>query len=125
MISIDTILNLSKIFGLQTSEAGTIVVGFIFSTVWQLLDASLDDEGLLELTPEKKSRWPTKPQDMEIDGFDNHCEKRTEHLDRLQNQNTSMAIELIWQFLQNILTSKILNLAKRNMYAALFLLFQA
>ncbi|KAI5349694.1 hypothetical protein L3X38_002583 [Prunus dulcis] len=33
MISIDTILNLSKIFGLQTSEAGTIVVGFIFSTV--------------------------------------------------------------------------------------------
>ncbi|XP_016647568.1 PREDICTED: mediator of RNA polymerase II transcription subunit 33A [Prunus mume] len=115
MISIDAILNLSKIFGLQTSEAGTIVVGFIFSTVWQLLDASLDDEGLLELTPEKKSRWPTKPQDMEIDGSDNHFEKRIEHLERLQNHNTSMAIELFWQFLQNILTSKILNLAKRNM----------
>ncbi|KAL6293326.1 hypothetical protein ACE6H2_001468 [Prunus campanulata] len=115
MISIDTVLNLSEIFGLQTSEAGTIVVGFIFSTVWQLLDASLDDEGLLELTSEKKSRWPTKPQDMEIDGLDNHCEKRIEHLERLQNHNTSMAIELIWQFLQNVLTSKILNLAKRNM----------
>ncbi|XP_004298174.1 PREDICTED: mediator of RNA polymerase II transcription subunit 33A-like [Fragaria vesca subsp. vesca] len=112
MKSIDAILDLSQIFGLQTSDAGTIVVGFIFSTVWQLIDASLDDEGLLEHNdPEKKSRWVIRPQEMEIDG----CEMGNEHYERLQNQNTMMAIELITQFLQNKLTSKILNLAKQNM----------
>lgn len=117
MKSIDDILDLSQTFGLQTSDAGTIVVGFIFSTVWQLIDASLDDEGLLEHDdPEKKSRWVIKPQEMEIDGY----EKGNEHYERLQNQNTVMAIELITQFLQNKLTSKILNLAKQNMYTSLF-----
>lgn len=120
MKSIDAILDLSQIFGLQTSDAGTIVVGFIFSTVWQLIDASLDDEGLLEHNdPEKKSRWVIRPQEMEIDG----CEMGNEHYERLQNQNTMMAIELITQFLQNKLTSKILNLAKQNMYTSVFILY--
>lgn len=120
MKSIDATLDLSQIFGLQTSDAGTIVVGFIFSTVWQLIDASLDDEGLLEHNdPEKKSRWVIRPQEMEIDG----CEMGNEHYERLQNQNTMMAIELITQFLQNKLTSKILNLAKQNMYTSVFILY--
>ncbi|GMP91109.1 hypothetical protein CsSME_00041944 [Camellia sinensis var. sinensis] len=56
MKSIDEVLHLSQIFSLPASEPGLLVVGFVFSIVWQLLDASLDDEGLLELTPEKKSR---------------------------------------------------------------------
>ena len=56
MKSIDDVLHLSKIYGLQVSEPGVILVEFVFSIVWQLLDASLDDEGLLELTPDKKSR---------------------------------------------------------------------
>ncbi|PRQ38851.1 hypothetical protein RchiOBHm_Chr4g0418531 [Rosa chinensis] len=120
MKSIDDILDLSQTFGLQTSDAGTIVVGFIFSTVWQLIDASLDDEGLLEHDdPEKKSRWVIKPQEMEIDGY----EKGNERYERLQSRNTVMAIELITQFLQNKLTSKILNLAKQNMYTSLFKLY--
>ncbi|RXH70482.1 hypothetical protein DVH24_013228 [Malus domestica] len=106
MKSTDTILNLSQIFGLQTSEAGTTVVAFIFSTVWQLLYSSLDDEGLLELIPEKKSIWPTKPQDTDIDGLENHHEERNEQYERLQSWNTVMAIALIAQFLQNVLTAE-------------------
>ena len=116
MQSIDTILQLSHIFGLKTNEAGTILVEFIFSLVWQLLDASLDDEGLLELTSEKKSKWATNPQDMEIDGHDNSDEKQSEHHERMRKFNTLMAVELIGQFLQNKVTSRILNLARQNMY---------
>lgn len=116
MQSIDTILQLSQIFGLKTSEAGTIVVELIFSLVWQLLDASLDDEGLLELTSEKRSRWATNPQDMEIDGHDKYDEKQSECHERMQKFNTLMAIELIGQFMQNKVTSRILNLARQNMY---------
>lgn len=124
MQSIDAILDLSQIFGLQTSEAGTVVVGFIFSSLWQLVDASLDDEGLLEHdNPEKKSRWVRKSQEMDIDGLHNRYEKGNEHYERLQNQNTVIAIELIAQFLDNKLTSKILNLAKQNMYA--LIIFQS
>lgn len=116
MQSIETILQLSQIFGLKTSEAGTIVVELIFSLVWQLLDASLDDEGLLELTSEKKSRWATNPQDMEIDGHDTYDEKQSECHERMQKFNTLMAIELIGKFMQNKVTSRILNIARQNMY---------
>ncbi|EEF45403.1 mediator of RNA polymerase II transcription subunit 33A [Ricinus communis] len=115
MKSIDAVLHLSQNFGLQASDPGILVVEFIFSIVWQLLDASLDDEGLLELTPEEKSRWATKPQEMEIDGLDNYDEQRTEHHEKLQNLNTVMAIEIIGLFLEHKLTSRILHLARQNL----------
>lgn len=92
------------------------MVEFIYSIVWQLLDASLDDEGLLELTPEKNSGWATKLQEMEIDVHENYDEKRAEHLEKLQNLNTEMAIEIIGLFLKNKLTSRILYLARQNLY---------
>ncbi|XVE81519.1 hypothetical protein DITRI_Ditri15bG0071000 [Diplodiscus trichospermus] len=115
MKSIDATLNLFEIFGLPATEPGIVTVEFIFSIVWQLLDASLDDEGLLELTEEKVSRWAIKPQEMEIDGDDIYDEKKTEYHERLRNFNTTMAIEIIGQFLQNKVTSRILYLARRNM----------
>ncbi|XP_010255864.1 PREDICTED: mediator of RNA polymerase II transcription subunit 33A isoform X2 [Nelumbo nucifera] len=115
MKSIDDVLHLSQIFGLQACEPGVLVVEFVFSIVWQLLDATLDDEGLLEMTPEKESKWSTRQQDMEIDGHDSFDEKRTEHQDRLRKANTVMAVELIGQFLQNKITSKLLYLARQNM----------
>ncbi|GMY16614.1 mediator of RNA polymerase II transcription subunit 33B-like isoform X1 [Fagus crenata] len=115
MKSIDSVLHLSQIYGLQVSEPGALLVEFVFSIIWQLLDASLDDEGLLEHTPDKKSRWPTRSQDMEIDGHDSFSEKRTEHNEGLQKVNTAMAIEIIVEFLQNKVTSRILYLARRNM----------
>ncbi|KAF8387992.1 hypothetical protein HHK36_026658 [Tetracentron sinense] len=115
MKSIDDVLHLSQIFGLQACEPGVLVVEFVFSIVWQLLDASLGDEGLLELTAEKKSIWATRSQDMEIDAHDSFDKRRTEHHERLHQFNTVMTIELIGQFLQNKVTSRILYLACRNM----------
>ncbi|KAJ9696261.1 hypothetical protein PVL29_008476 [Vitis rotundifolia] len=117
MKSIDDVLHLSQIFGLQVCEPGALVVEFIFSIVWQLLDASLDDEGLLELTPEKKSKWSTRSQDMDIDGQDSFNEKRTDRQEGLCKLNTVMAIEIIGEFFQNKVTSKILYLARRNMFS--------
>lgn len=99
---------------MHADEPGVLVVEIIFSIVWQLLDASLDDEGLLQLTPEKKSRWPTKPEDMEKDGCIADME-RNEQKERLKNLNTLLAIELIGQFLQNKVTARILYLARQNM----------
>lgn len=116
MQSIDCVLHISHVFGLQTSEAGTTVVGFIFSIVWQLLDASLDDEGLLEVTSEKQFRWVKSPHDMETDNHDNHYENQTEQQERMQKFNTVMAIELVVKFLENEVTSRILYLARKNMY---------
>ncbi|XP_030465942.1 mediator of RNA polymerase II transcription subunit 33A [Syzygium oleosum] len=115
MESIDAAMQLSKIFGLPESEAGILVVEFIFSIVWQLLDASLDDEGLLELTPEANSRWGIKSQEMDIDSYGSFDEKSTESHGILQNANTTMAIEIIGQFLQNKVTSRILYLARQNL----------
>lgn len=115
MKSIDGVLHLSNIFGVSQSEPGIVVVEFIFSIVWQLLDASLDDEGLLEFTPDKKSTWATLYHDMELDGLDNYSDKKTEHHEKLQNVNTIMAIEMIGQFLQDKLSSRILYLARQNL----------
>ncbi|VVA14021.1 PREDICTED: mediator of RNA polymerase II [Prunus dulcis] len=113
--SIDDVLHLSQLYGLQVCEPGVVIVEFVFSIIWQLLDASLDDEGLLELTPDKKSRWSTRPEDMEIDGHDCFNEKRSEQNEGLQKANTAMAIEIIVEFLQNKVTSRILCLTRRNL----------
>ncbi|GFZ04678.1 REF4-related 1 [Actinidia rufa] len=115
MKSIDEVLHLSQIFSLPTSEPGLLIVGFAFSIVWRLLDASLDDEGLLELTPEKKSRWLTGRQDMEIDSHDSFNEKRTGRHEGLCKINTVMAVEIIGEFFKHKVTSRILYLARQNM----------
>ncbi|PSS06398.1 Mediator of RNA polymerase II transcription subunit 33A like [Actinidia chinensis var. chinensis] len=115
MKSIDEVLHLSQIFSLPTSEPGLLIVEFAFSIVWRLLDASLDDEGLLELTPEKKSRWLTGTQDMEIDSHDSFNEKRTGRHEGLCKINTVMAVEIIGEFFKHKVTSRILYLARQNM----------
>lgn len=115
MKSIDAVLHLSHIFGMSQSEPGILVVEFVFSIVWQLLDASLDDEGLLEFTPEKKSRWAILYQEMELDRHVDYSDKKTEQHEKLQNANTLMAVEMIGQFLQDKTSSRILCLARRNM----------
>lgn len=116
MKSIDDVLHLNQIFGLTQSEPSIVVVGFIFSIVWQLVDASMGDEGLLELTPEKKSRWANLYHEMELDRHDNYNDKKNEHHETLQNLNTVMAVEMIGLFLQDKISSRILYLARRNMY---------
>ncbi|KAK1295333.1 Mediator of RNA polymerase II transcription subunit 33A [Acorus calamus] len=62
----------------------------------KLLDAALDDEGLQELMPEKKSSWPTRPQEMEIDE-DDFNGRRIENYDKLRKMNTLMSIEIVGQ----------------------------
>ncbi|KAJ7980133.1 Mediator of RNA polymerase II transcription subunit 33A [Quillaja saponaria] len=117
MRSIDVVLHLSEIFGLPANEPSILLVGFVFSIVWQLLDASLDDEGLLELTPGKNSMWSTLYQEMEVEmnGHDSYDDKRTEHLKGLQNINTLIAVEIIGKFLQDKTSSRILFLARQNL----------
>lgn len=112
MKAIDDALNLSDVFGVQASEPAVLVVLFVFSSVWQLLDASLDDEGLLEYTPDKSSKWLSRMQDMDIDRFQ---EKRFEYHEGLKKMNTLMAIEMVADYLQNRLTSRILLLMRQNM----------
>ncbi|XP_022860000.1 mediator of RNA polymerase II transcription subunit 33B-like [Olea europaea var. sylvestris] len=115
MNSLDAIIHFSRIFGVRSNKAGALLVQFVFSIIWQLVDTLLDDDGLLHLTPEKNSIWHTKPQEMEIDSPNNFDEKRIEHTERLLNLNTIMSVELIGQFLQNKVTSRILYLARQNM----------
>lgn len=119
MKSIDAVLHLSKIFGMSQSEPGIVVVEFIFSIVWQLLDASLDDEGLLEFTQEKKSRWAMLYQEMELDGRNNY----TEQIENLRSINTLIAVEMIGKFLQDKVSSRILCLARRNLYVFVIFIF--
>ncbi|CAI9118610.1 OLC1v1020201C1 [Oldenlandia corymbosa var. corymbosa] len=99
------------------NEPGVVIIEIIYSLVWQFVDATLDDEGLLQFTTEKKSGWPTKPPDMEIDCYDSSDGLRLELRERLRSSNTVMAIELIGQFLHNKVTSRILYLARKNIPA--------
>jgi len=114
-MSIEQVLHLSQVYGLQASEAGILLVEFVFTIVWQLLDASLDDEGLLDLTPEKKSNWLTRAENMDVDTYDNDNQKRFELLEKLRSVNNVMAVGIISQFLKNDVTSRILCLVHHNM----------
>lgn len=115
MESVDDVLHLSKSFSLEASEPGILVVEFVFSIVWQLIDASLDDEGLLELVPKKNFKWPIKSQDMDIDDYNSFDEKAVERHEALHRMNTLLAMEVIGDLFRNKVTSKILYLARRNL----------
>lgn len=117
MESIDNTLHLYQIFGLQSSEPGIVLVEFLFSVVWELLDASLDDENLLELVPEKKSLWPIKSMEMEIDDHNNYGENKIDYHHGLCKMNTITAIQIIGELFRNKVTSRILHLARQNMPA--------
>ncbi|XP_074585416.1 mediator of RNA polymerase II transcription subunit 33A-like isoform X2 [Curcuma longa] len=99
MASINDVLHLSEKFGVQACEPGVLVVEYVFAILWQLLDATLDDEGLQEITPVKNPEWVTRTQDMEIEGEVSHSEKKIEFNEKLQKLNTIMAIEVVWHFL--------------------------
>ncbi|KAI4368312.1 hypothetical protein MLD38_016885 [Melastoma candidum] len=113
--SIDAAMQLRKVFGHPQGEPGVTVAKFIFCVVWQLLDASLDDEGLLELAAEKNLQWELKSLEMGVDGDGTHDDEWPESYGKLRNQNTTAAIELIGQFLQDGVTSRIICLAQRNL----------
>lgn len=120
MASIDDVLHLSEKFGVQACEPGVLVVEYVFAILWQLLDATLDDEGLQEITPVKNPEWVTRTQDMEIEGEVSHSEKKIEFNEKLQKLNTIMAIEVVWHFLHQKVISKLLSLARENMYDVFF-----
>ncbi|XP_062188994.1 mediator of RNA polymerase II transcription subunit 33A-like [Phragmites australis] len=111
---IDENLSLSKIFGVSTCQPGVFVVHFVLCILWQLVDAILDDEGLLELTPEKKAQWPTRPED--VSAFEGtYIEQRTEKIEKLQKMNSVITIELIEHLLRDKVITRILSLARENM----------
>lgn len=115
MNALDQVLHLSETFGLLVEEPGALLVLYAFSIVWQLVDAALDDEGLLQL-PGSEPKWPVKPPDTELVHI-KYEDKRKEYSEGLQNVNTTVAIQLIAQFLRNKVTSRILYLARENMSA--------
>ncbi|XP_017418682.1 mediator of RNA polymerase II transcription subunit 33B [Vigna angularis] len=115
MKSIDHVLQLSQVYGQKLWEPGIVLVEFVFSVVWQLLEASLHDEGLLDHTTENKPIWLCRSHDMDIDGHDSVGEKKTKDVEGFQKKNTAMAIEIIAEFLQHKMTSRILSLVHWNM----------
>lgn len=117
MISVASILRLSELFDLETSKPGVLLVEFVFKMVSQLLDATLSDEGLLELSQDSRSQWVVKCQDMEIDAPERYNGK-TASLEKLQTLNTIMAIEIIAEFLRNTVISRLLYLVSSNRYAS-------
>ncbi|XP_044965855.1 mediator of RNA polymerase II transcription subunit 33A isoform X2 [Hordeum vulgare subsp. vulgare] len=111
---IDDNLNLSKIFGFSACEPGVFIVELVLCILWQLVDTALDDESLLELTPEKKAQWPTRPQD--ISAFEvSFPEQKPEKIEKLQRMNSVITIELIGHLLHNKVITRILSLARENM----------
>ncbi|KAK1359121.1 hypothetical protein POM88_043595 [Heracleum sosnowskyi] len=118
MESVDDVLHLSKSFSLEASDPGILVVEFVLSIVWQLIDASLDDEGLLELVPRKSFKWSMKSQYMDIDDHHSFDEKTALRHEGLHKMNTLLAMEVIGDLFRNKVTSRILYLARRNMPAS-------
>jgi hypothetical protein len=112
---VDESLSLSKIFGISMNQPGVFVVRYVLCILWQLIDAVLDEEGLLELTPEKKGQWLTRADD--VGAFEGaFTEQRTEKIENLQKRNCVITIELIGNLLRDKVITCILSLARENMY---------
>ncbi|KAL5082157.1 hypothetical protein RYX36_010578 [Vicia faba] len=115
MESIDDVLKLSQIYGQKDCETGVVLVEFVFSILSQFLEASLDDERLLYNIPEIRPRWINNSHDMDIDVPDCNSRMHREQKEWLLRENTKLAIEIIVEFLQNKMTSRLLSLVHRNM----------
>jgi hypothetical protein len=112
---VDESLSLSKIFGISMNQPGVFVVRYVLCILWQLIDAVLDEEGLLELTPEKKGQWLTRADD--VSAFKGaFTEQRTEKIENLQKRNCVITIELIGNLLRDKVVTCLLSLARENMY---------
>jgi hypothetical protein len=112
---VDESLSLTKIFGISMNQPGVFVICYVLCILWQLTDAVLDEEGLLELTPEKKGQWPTRADDMStFEGA--FTEQRSEKIENLQKRNCVITIELISNLLRDKVITCILSLACENMY---------
>ncbi|RHN45849.1 hypothetical protein MtrunA17_Chr7g0235931 [Medicago truncatula] len=111
MESIDNVLQLSQEYSHNVCEPGVALVEFVFSILRQLLEATLDDEGLLD----HLARWLSISHDMDIDEHVRINEMTTEQKEVMRRKNTTLAIEIIVNFLQNKMTSRLLSLVHRNM----------
>jgi hypothetical protein len=112
---VDESLSLSKIFGISMNQPGVFVICYVLCILWQLIDAVLDEEGLLELTPEKKGQWPTRADDMStFEGV--FTEQRSEKIENSQKRNCVITIELISSLLCDKVITCILSLVRENMY---------
>lgn len=112
MKSIHHVLRLSQLYPSHSDpHSGVVLVQFLFTVVWQLLEASLEDEGLLQHKHRFLFDDPDLAMEMELDAPSN----QNHHNDGLHGKNTGMAIEVISRFLQSKVSSRILSLVQRNM----------
>ncbi|XP_051127540.1 mediator of RNA polymerase II transcription subunit 33A-like isoform X2 [Andrographis paniculata] len=109
MDALDQVLQLSQKFNIECNEAGAKLVMYVFSIIWQLLDAILDDEGLSGDGVDPK--WPVKFEE-DDNVFD---ETRKQYGEKMQAANTSIAVDLLSQFLQDKVAAGILYLARKTM----------
>ncbi|KAF3793040.1 Mediator of RNA polymerase II transcription subunit 33A [Nymphaea thermarum] len=114
MKSVDDALHLYQVFGVQEPGPGELVVEFVFAIVLKLLDATLEDDGLQDVSIEKQFKWASQ-QDMEVDVQDQADGKKEEIREALRKSNSVEAVKLIGQFLQHKLTSRLLRLASKNL----------
>ncbi|MED6164133.1 hypothetical protein PIB30_086775, partial [Stylosanthes scabra] len=117
MDSVDAALQLSKVYGTcgeseDGGAGGVVIVRFVFTVVWQLVEASLEDEGLLEHKPRW---WMNNNGGFGGDGGGDGGSYFSERKEGLQRANTAMAIETIARFISDKVTSRILSLVHRNM----------
>lgn len=118
MNSVANILRLPELFRLETSKPGVLLVEFVFKMVSLLLDACLSDEGLIEASQDSSSQWLIKSQDMEIDApAPERYNGKTGSHEKLQTLNTTMAVEMVAEFLRNTAISRLLFLVSSNRYA--------
>lgn len=116
--SVANILRLPELFRLETSKPGVLLVEFVFKMVSLLLDACLSDEGLIEPSQDSSSQWLIKSQDMEIDApASERYNGKTGSHEKLQTLNTTMAVEMVAEFLRNTVISRLLYLVSSNRYA--------
>lgn len=111
MNSIHHVLRLSQLYHYDYDPShlhpGVVLVQFLFTLVWQLLQASLQDEGLLQ---HKSLLFVDPDHDLDLT-VEFNVNKHALHA-----KNTSTAIQFIARFLHDKLTSRILSLVQRNMY---------
>jgi hypothetical protein len=113
--AVDEALHLSQLYGVSVSDFGTVAVQFLLTLIWRLMDATLEDWGVLIARTAKQELAMHQGQEsyMEVDQY--MAEKQAGQLEQMHAANCIAAIDLVSKIIQNKMMKCLLRVAYHNL----------
>ena len=115
--AVDEGLQLSQLYGVSVSDFGTVAVQFLLMLIWRLMDATLEDWGVLitRTTKQEHVMQMHHKEESHMDVDDYMEEKQVGQREQMHATNCIAAIDLVSKIMQNKMLKCLLRIAYHNL----------